>query len=379
MVTTDLLVIGAGPYGLSVAAHAIERGIDTVAVGQPMAFWRDCMPGGMFLRSGPDWHLDAVGTHTLQAYLAEHAIRPDDVDPIPVGLFIDYAEWFRAAKGVDVRPAVVTALGKVGGQFEAVLDSGERIVASAAVAAPGVGYFTSVPGWAGAVPSRQSSHTCDLVCFDGLSGARVLIIGGRQSAYEWAALLAEHGARRIDVVHRHEVPRFARVSWAFVDEYTDATLRVRGWWRRLPASQQAAINRRFWEAGRRTLEYWLSPRLQRGPITSWPGTEVVHAASPAADGTIIVTLSNGERLGVDYVVFATGYHADLSRVPYLSGVLDGINLADGLPMLGEGFCTSLDELYVTGFPAAHAFGPFLGFAAGAPAAATLIVGDLLAR
>ena len=313
------------------------------------------------------------------AYLAELAIRPADVDPIPVGLFIDYAEWFRAAKGVNVRGDVVASLGKADGHFEAVLESGERIVAGAAVAAPGVRYFTSVPGWAAAVPSAQSSHTCDLVCFDRLSGARVLIIGGRQSAYEWAALLAEHGAGRIDIVHRHEVPRFDRVSWAFVDEYMDATLRVRGWWRRLPASERAAIDRRFWEAGRRTLEYWLSPRLRRGPITRWPGTEVVHTASPASDGTILVTLSNGERLGVDYVVFATGYHADLPRVPYLSGVLDEIRLADGLPILGEGFCTSVDGLYVTGFPAAHAFGPFFGFAAGAPAAATLVVDDLLNR
>ena len=36
----------------------------------------------------------------------------------------------------------------------------------------------------------------------------VLVIGGRQSAYEWAALLGEHGAERVDVVHRHDVPRF---------------------------------------------------------------------------------------------------------------------------------------------------------------------------
>ena len=53
--------------------------------------------------------------------------------------------------------------------------------------------------------------------------ARLLIVGGRQSAYESAALAADHGAARIDVVHRHPTPRFARVSWAFVDPYIDAT------------------------------------------------------------------------------------------------------------------------------------------------------------
>jgi cation diffusion facilitator CzcD-associated flavoprotein CzcO len=45
--------------------------------------------------------------------------------------------------------------------------------------------------------------------FDDFAEARVAIIGGRQSAYEWAALLAEHGAEHVDVVHRHPVPEFA--------------------------------------------------------------------------------------------------------------------------------------------------------------------------
>jgi FAD-dependent urate hydroxylase len=52
---TDLLVIGAGPYAYSAAAYAQERGVDTHVLGRPMAFWRDQMPEGMFLRSGPDW------------------------------------------------------------------------------------------------------------------------------------------------------------------------------------------------------------------------------------------------------------------------------------------------------------------------------------
>src|SRR5206468_2015226 len=69
MATTSLLVIGAGPYALSTAAHAAEHGIRTVVVGRPMGFWREHMPMGMFLRSGPDWHLDASAVHTFEAYL----------------------------------------------------------------------------------------------------------------------------------------------------------------------------------------------------------------------------------------------------------------------------------------------------------------------
>ncbi len=93
---------------------------------------------------------------------------------------------------------------------------------------------------------------------------RVLIVGGRQSAYEWAALLREHGAERIDIVHRHDVPRFERVSWEFVDEHVERTLKVRGYWRNLAKAQQEAIARRFWEVGRLRLEYWLALRFGGG-------------------------------------------------------------------------------------------------------------------
>jgi FAD-dependent urate hydroxylase len=376
--TTSLLVIGAGPYALSTAAFARQRGIQTIVLGKSMGFWRDHMPAGMFLRSGPDWHLDAAGIHTLEAYLEERAIPPADVDPLPIGLFLDYAEWFRQAKGVEVREALVAHLDNTDGRFVAVLDSGDRIAPEAVVAAPGIRHFASLPAWAGSIPPGRAAHTCDLVRFEDLSGARVLIVGGRQSAYEWAALLAEHGAERIDLVHRHDVPRFDRVSWQFVDPLVEATMRVRGWWRTLPAHEQEAIAKRFWEVGRLTLEWWLTPRLASKTIHRWPGTEVVHAEANSAS-ELQIGLSNGEKLLMDQVIFACGYRADLPRVPYLAGVLDRVRMADGFSALDEAFQTSLSGLYLTGFTATRDFGPFFGFVKGAPAAATLIVQDLLAR
>ena len=109
------------------------------------------------------------------------------------------------------------------------------------------------------------AHTGDLVHFEDLRGARVLIVGGRQSAYEWAALIGKQGAERIDIVHRHDVPLFERVSWKFVDDYVDSMLAVPGWWRRLSHSERERIARQFWEVGRLTLEWWL---IHASPGTS---------------------------------------------------------------------------------------------------------------
>jgi cation diffusion facilitator CzcD-associated flavoprotein CzcO len=377
MKQTQLLVIGAGPYALSAAALARERGIDTVVLGQPMGFWRRNMPADMFLRSGPDWHLDGAGRHTFQAYLDEQAIKAEEIDPIPVGVFLDYADWFRKAKGIEVREEFVDRLVKDDGRFEARLRGGDVIQADAVVAAPGIRHYANVPDWAAALPAGTAAHTCDLVRFDDMAGARVLIIGGRQSAYEWAALLREHGAARIDIVHRHDVPRFERVSWEFADAHVERTLNIPGYWRNLPASEQDAIARRFWEVGRLTLEYWLTPRLDWAGITRRPGTEVVEVAE--GDGEVRVLLSDGSRLSADRVVFASGYRADLGKVGYLAGVLDGVETRNGFPVLDESFQTSLAGLYVTGFSATQDFGPFFGFVKGSPAAATLVVRDLLSR
>ena len=86
----DVVVIGAGPYGLATAKALRDRGLSVTVYGKPMGFWRDHMPDGMLLRSGPDWHMDAAGELTFRAFC------PDPPDPIPLGLFLDYAAWFQA-------------------------------------------------------------------------------------------------------------------------------------------------------------------------------------------------------------------------------------------------------------------------------------------
>jgi cation diffusion facilitator CzcD-associated flavoprotein CzcO len=379
MIATGLLVVGAGPYALSTAAFARERGIDTTVVGRPMAFWRENMPEGMFLRSGPDWHLDAAAVHTLEAFLEERGIPPEEVDPIPIRVFLDYAGWFQEAKGIDIRDELVADLEKLDGSFAATLASGDRIAAEAVVCAPGIRQYTNLPRWATSVSPDRAVHTCDLVRFEELAGKRVLVVGGRQSAYEWAALLREHGAERIDIVHRHDVPRFERVSWKFVDEHVDRTIDTRGYWRELTKPRQDAIARQFWEVGRLTLEHWLTPRLDWVEIHRWPRSDVVEVLRVASGGELRVSLSNSQRLTVDQIIFATGYRADLARVPYMAGVLESVELADGFPALDEAFGTTLAGLYITGFSATRDFGPFFGFVKGAPAAATLIVRDLLER
>jgi cation diffusion facilitator CzcD-associated flavoprotein CzcO len=372
---TELLVIGAGPYAYSAAAHARSRGIGTRIVGRPMSFWREQMPAGMYLRSGRDWTLDADGVHSFEAYFEDRGHARDEHDPIPISVFLDHTDWFREQKRLDVEEVLVESLTKPDGDFVAALAGGGTISAEKVLAAPGIAHFAQLPGCYAEVPADRRSHTSERVTFDDLSGARVAVIGGRQSAYEWAALMCDHGAARVDVVHRHDTPAFEKVSWDFVNAYVERSEAERGWWRHLPAARQQQVALEFWRVGRLTLEPWLTPRLDPRVVTSRPRTEVVAVSTTRDD--VRLTLSDGEELAVDHVVAASGYQADLRAVPYLGGVLDRVAVSDGFPDLSPGFETSLAGLFVTGFAATRDFGPFYGFTKGCPSAARITVAEML--
>src|SRR3954447_26882851 len=98
----DLLVIGAGPYASSAAAFARDNGIRTHVLGRPMAFWREHMPADMFLRSGPGWQLDGGGTFTFEALFEDRAMRPENFDPLPISVFVNYTECFRERTSLEV-------------------------------------------------------------------------------------------------------------------------------------------------------------------------------------------------------------------------------------------------------------------------------------
>jgi thioredoxin reductase len=367
-----LLVIGAGPYALSTAAHARRHGAEPVVVGRPMAFWRENMPDGMLLRSGIDWHLDADGIDTFEAYLGERGIDPAEVDPVPVAVFLDYTDWFCTRTGIEPRPMFVSSVEKPDGRFLVSFEDGRQLTADTVVAAPGIAHFPVIPDWVQAsLPETRWSHTCTLVHFEHLRGARVLIVGGRQSAFEWAALLADAGAEAVHVVHRHDTPSFETAHWQFVDELIDNTINIPGWFRNLPAEERDEIAQRFWREGRLKLEPWLPPRLPDAIVHDLPQSEV-SGCSELPGGELEVELGDGRQLTVDHVVLATGYRVDLANVPYLRPLLDRIETNDGFPALDEHFQTSVEGLFTPGFVATRDFGPFFGFVRGCPAAATLI-------
>jgi cation diffusion facilitator CzcD-associated flavoprotein CzcO len=361
-VRTPLLIVGAGPFGLAMAAEAQDCGIPHIVLGEPMSFWRSHMPAGMLLRSACDWHLDPAGDATIARFLATRGQAPADVEPLALDTYLEYAGWFEETKGIRARRAKAVRLDRREDRFVAMLDDGSAVTAERVVLALGYACFAHVSvELAERVPGTRSSHTCDFVAPDRFAGRRVLIVGGRQSALESAALLAEAGAAEIHVCHRHATPAFAPSEWSWVEPALDRIADEPSWYRRMPETERAELNARFFAEGRLKLEPWLEPRVRRPEIRIRPHTRI--ETSELRDDALVVRLDAGDSIAVDHVLYATGYKVDLERVPFLraGNLLPRIERRDGSPVLDDFLQSSVPGLFITSLPATREFGSFFGF------------------
>lgn len=379
MTRTQFLVIGAGPYSLAAAAYAKYLGVQTTIVGKPLDFWKTNMPRGMFLRSGPDWHLDARDVNTFESFLKVRGLTHVQVKPVPLDIFLDYASWFMGQNDLQTHPALVTHLAKSDDGYLTLLDDGTQIHAMQVLLGLGFSFFKHVPTeLLEKLPAGSYVHTCDTVDFEYYRGKRVLIIGGRQSAFEWAALLNEKGAAQVHITHRHATPRFEEPNWDWVQPMARRTLADHAWWRNMTSEQQEKIRLDFWAVGRLTLEAWLDARVHQPSIHIHEKTNIV-AVNALDDKTYAVLLDDDTTFNVHRIILATGYRPNMHNVPFLdrATILDVLATHDGFPALGTEFQTNLPNLYVNGIAATRDFGPFFGFTVGCPVAAK-IIGDRVA-
>ncbi len=374
----DAAIIGAGPYGLSAAAHLRGiRGLDVRVFGETMSFWQRHMPAGMVLRSPyVASHLSGPGRAcTLDAYaqargnhLGKH---------VPLERFIDYGRWFQRQLVPDVDSRKVDCVIQDGRGFSLALADGQQFSARRLIVAGGIQPFAQRPAEFREWPPSRVSHASEHDDLSKFTGQRVAVIGGGQSALESAALLHESGAsvevivrapfvRWLQLAHWMHQPPFGPLLYAWPDVGPAGVSHLvarPNLFRLLPRSAQDRLApRSIRSAGAN----WLKGRCAKVRISTNRHTV---SAAPFGD-EVELTLNDGARRRVDHVLLGTGYRVDVSKYPYLSReLLASFEWINGYPKLNSAFETTLPGLHFLGAPAAWSFGPLMRFVAGTEFAA----------
>lgn len=393
--STDTVIIGAGPYGLSLAAHLSAAGIEYRQFGVPMRLWRSAMPRGMYLKSqGFASSLSDPGAAaTLEAYCAE-ARRPYRSYglPVPLATFTAYCQWFASRLDLALEETLVTGVERTGGRFTVTTAAGETLTARAVVVTAGVEHFAYIPPVLATLPPELCTHSSAHADLGVFKGRRVAVVGAGQSALESAALLGEAGAEVTMLARRRQI------AWNGQPLAPDRPLLSRlrepeaalgsGWntwfysghpdlFRRLPAATRI---RRARTALGPAGASWLRSRVE-GQLPVHTGATVT-AARPDGEGVrlSVTTTGGGSDITAGHVIAATGYRPRLDRLGFLSDGLRGALLTvGGTPLVGRGYESSVPGLHFAGPLVAPSYGPVMRFVYGATHAAPAVTRHLTHR
>jgi FAD-dependent urate hydroxylase len=389
MMTADdrVVIIGAGPYGLAVAAHLRARGIEPSVFGRPMSFWEEHMPKGMLLRS--PWRASHISDPGRRMTLDAYEQQSQSLErPLSGAEFVSYGHWFQRSGVPNLDRRLVSVVDRTGGDFTLVLEDGERRSARHVVIATGLRHFAHRPEEFHRLEPEIAVHSMNVTDPQRYRGRSVAVIGSGQSAVETAALAHEAGGE-VELIARAPAIRWLTRSARLhgrgeIVQYilyapTDVGPAGLSWivalpdaFRRLPEKTQRRL---AYRSIRPAAASWLVDRTDGVRLTL--GRRVVRADSNRTGAQL--TLDDGSARHVDDVVLGTGYAVDAAREPVIGPTIgEHLALNGGYPVLGRGLESSVPRLHFVGAYAALSFGPVMRFVSGTRYTARAVA-DRIAR
>ena len=206
----DVAIVGAGPYGLSIAAHLRAAGIDFRIFGHPMNGWLAHMPVGMRLKSeGFASNLyDPEGHYTLKRFCAERSITYADTGiPVSRETFAAYGIAFQERLAPNLERRTLFALDRDANWFLLRFGDGEVVQAKTVVLAVGIAEFGHLPSELSHLPPEFVSHSSRHADLQPFERRRIAVVGGGSSAIDLADLLNECNAN-VQLIARRSALRF---------------------------------------------------------------------------------------------------------------------------------------------------------------------------
>jgi thioredoxin reductase len=375
-------VVGAGPFGLSVAAHLRKLGVDCRIIGSPMASWKNNMPKGMLLKSaGFASNLsDPEHAFTLRQFCIEQGSPYDDLDhPIPLETFSAYGLAFQKRFVPDVEDEELVSLIPIPEGFDLRMKSGLCFRARKVVIATGLTCFRHIPESLSHLPSDKLSHSADVHEFQRFQGQRVAVLGGGASAIDIAVLLNE-AVGNVQLISRKPTIIFSG-RWGGSGMHPSQWPLVRpvagigpGWKHRLaadlpwlfryfPDSYRLGIAEKFPSAsGGESMK----DRVASVPLHLGRSLREARASGHSVQLQLISMDGSSQMVEADHVIAATGYRADVHRLAFLSSaILERLHFIGKTPRLSVNFESSVPGLYFVGHASTTTFGPVMRFVFGA--------------
>ena len=322
----DVAIVGGGLAGVVALAYARRAGLDAVVLerqGRVGGLWRD-LPAWQDIQISPaDWQL---GDLPLQGATQPHILAHIEA----------WVDRFGLADGIRLNTPVQSAREDASG-WELATPSG-LVHARHLVAATGAHNTPVIPACPRTGSTVQEFHSSALREPSLLTGRDVLVLGGGASAFDLLELCFQQGARRV-------VWAFRGTRW-FVPTRKPKQIAgsVRGFARLqasgMTAEQQSAtigadMRERYEKFGITdimptqpfdVLRDQLIPG-RPGMLEHYADIERHHASVDNIAGNT-VTLSNGQRVAVDLLLWGTGYGIDLSY--FASDKIASIRTLDAL-------------------------------------------------
>jgi cation diffusion facilitator CzcD-associated flavoprotein CzcO len=374
---TQVVIIGAGPFGLSISAHLSALGVDHLVVGRTNNTYRSLVPDGMLMKSEP--YASAIaspdGKYSLAAFSAAHGLDyVDRVGPVTRDRFVEYVDWYAERLVPGVQDETVTEVTPVDGGFRVSFADAGPVTAGQVIVATGVIPYHYLPAQLAGLPDHLLTHTAKHIALDDFKGRKVAVVGAGQSALETAALLHETGAD-VQIIARSPQLNWNEKNPGYVSTLGHVKRPVvplcEGWrcafWNTPAAFRVLPEGYRIQKA--RTVlgpsgAWWLKDRID-GVIDVLTGHGVKEAVAKGSGVRLVLDGPGQPEIDADHVIAGTGFRVGLERLPFLPEHLRSvIKTVNNHPVVSRSGETSVTGLYFAGAPTVVSIGPSARFVAG---------------
>ncbi len=339
MNSIPVLIVGAGPYGLSLANFMTAKGHPFKIIGKPMELWKEHTFSDADLRS--DMATSEIShpenAYSIQKFRALHVKDGNAIsERVSVHEYRQYIEWVLQEIPYDIQENYLMELTRNGESFRAELDTGEVIEAKQVVIATGVAHHLKIPDEFR--EARHVIHSYFTQEIEALRGKKVLVVGAGQSAAE-AMEICQQNDNHVDWYSRKE-PRFYSEPLDLPKWIFNLVVKSAGFFRRLP---HGVIQKMFSIFSATTMTPDNELKLQN--ITRF-------SEMPDLDS-------------YDHVISATGYEYTLNHMSFLSEELrNSLEMRFAMPRIDKNFMSSSRDLYFIGPATEMFFGPPMKFMIG---------------